>query len=477
MIDLKDKNRPPSTEAEVHNEGPSACSASLPPDQAGEVAAPSIGVDSTARTDADLSLDLLSVTTLEPARASITAMDSLNSISNQPWMKTMALIESINNPPWKKDMAMIGSIENPPWKKAMAAIEAMENPPWRNALAAADSINNPSWRQAIAAIESIENPPWKQALAAVDTMNNPAWKKAMAIIESIENPPWKQALAANDSINNPPWIKAMAAIESAKNPPWKQAMEAALQSIDNPGLKAARAALESLKVSSWKNAFTELDSITSSAALRMAAVAIESWGDLHSPLIGYLATDEAPDISSILGEVALQYPESFFSSNTVEHSDVPAMERQIVDLLDCGDAIEQLPEIARAHLLQYMAYLYHFMKVIMYLTTVWQAVVFVQGQLSDAKSPAEVKESIAQTPQEQASLLSGHRVLIGDKVNLRTSPSEKSEIKALPKMGAVLEVLEDGEVWIRVSVDVSGEILEGWIARRYTVAIDIPKKQ
>lgn len=473
MFDLKDKNRPPSTENEIANQ----ISSALPPDQAIETESPSIGVDGTVLPEADLSFDLPRVTALDQARASLNAMDRLNSISNQPWMKTMALIESINNPPWKKVMAMIESIENPPWKKAMAAIEAMENPPWKKALAAADSSGNPSWKKAMAAIESIENPPWKQALAAVDSMNNPAWKKAMAVIESTENPPWKQALAAADSLNNPPWIKAMAAIESAQNPPWKQAIEAALKSINNPGLTAARSVLESLTVSSWRNAFTELDSITSSSALRMAAVAIGSWGDLDSPLLGYLASDEARDISAILADAALQNPESLFSSDTAEHEDVPAMERQIVDKIDSGDAVEQLPAPARAHLLQYMMYLYHFMNVIMYLMNVWQAVVFSQGQLSDAKSPAEVKACIAQIPQDQVSLLSGHRVLIGDKVNLRTEPSEKSEIKAMPKIGAVLEVLEDGEAWIKVSVDVSGEIQEGWIARRYTVPFVVPGKK
>ncbi|MNO35744.1 hypothetical protein D3C76_257990 [compost metagenome] len=477
MIDLKDKNRPPSTEVEVPNEDSATRSAGQLPEQAGEREAPSIGVDSTARTGADLSLDPLGITTLEQAKASLTAMDTLNSISNKPWLKTMALIDSINNPPWKKAMAMIEAIENPPWKQAMAAMQAIENPSWRNALAAADSINNPSWKKAMAAIESIENPRWKQALTAANSLNNPAWKKAMEVIESAENPRWKQSLAAADSINNPSWIKAMAAIESAQPPRWKQAMDVALQSINNPGLQTARAALESLKVSSWRNAFTELNSITSSSALRMAAVAIGSWGDLDSPLLGYLASDEAHDISAILAEVALQNPESLFSSDTAEHEDVPAMERQIFEKIDSGDAVGQLPAPARAHLLQYMMYLYHFMNVIMYLMNVWQAVAFAQGELSDAKSPAEVKACIAQIPQDQASLLSGHRVLIGDKVKLRTQPSEKSEIKALPKIGAILEVLEDGEVWIRVSVDVSGEILEGWIARRYTVAIDIPKKQ
>lgn len=518
MIDLKDKNLPPNSASEETNDSSSALDTpelasepviekAKPDSKAGPLEDAQTGVDSPESSGADPSPSSLNPTLLDNAIASKSAIDTLNSISNAPWMKTMELIESINNPSWKKAMALIDSIENPPWKKSMAALQAIENPSWRNAFAAADSINNPSWKQAMAAIESIESPRWKQALAAADSMNNPAWKQAMAAIESIENPRWKQALAAAnslnnpawkkameviesaenprwkqalaaaDSINNPSWIKAMAAIESAQPPRWKQAMDVALQSINNPGLKAARAALESLKVSSWRNAFTELNSITSSSALRMAAVAIGSWGNLDSPLLGYLASEEAHDISAILAEVAVQNPESLFSSDTAEHEDVPAMERQIVDKIDSGDAVGQLPAPARAHLLQYMMYLYHFMNVIMYLMNVWQAVAFAQGELSDAKSPAEVKACIAQIPQDQASLLSGHRVLIGDKVKLRTQPSEKSEIKALPKIGAILEVLEDGEVWIRVSVDVSGEIIEGWIARRYTVAIEIPKKQ
>nr|WP_277818065.1 SH3 domain-containing protein [Pseudomonas putida] len=108
---------------------------------------------------------------------------------------------------------------------------------------------------------------------------------------------------------------------------------------------------------------------------------------------------------------------------------------------------------------------------------VWQAYDFVQEKLFGAESSTEITETLAAIPVDKLSLLEGHRVLTGDKVNLRTEPSEQSEIKALPQKGALLEVLEEGEVWIRVSVDVAGETLEGWIARRYTIPIRIPAKK
>lgn len=66
-------------------------------------------------------------------------------------------------------------------------------------------------------------------------------------------------------------------------------------------------------------------------------------------------------------------------------------------------------------------------------------------------------------------ILSGCRVVIGDRLSLRVSPNIKSDVIAELPVGAWLEVLDKSQrAWLRVEVEVDGELLQGWVFRRYT---------
>ncbi len=414
----------------------------------------------------------------EAARTFATAREMLDSPSLR---QARATLDAIKNPPWKDSVSALSLIKDPSWKQAMASVESMNSSSLQQARAAVESLNNSSLKQAMASIQSMNSSSLQQARAAVESMNNSSLQQARAAVESMNSsslqqavaavktmniPSLKLAMAAVDSINSSSLRQAVAAIESIKNPPWKQAMAtvnamdnaswrataAALNSLNNSSLRSARAALDSLNLASWRSNFAGLDSLTNRSALRMAAAAVTSWGELNSPLLSYLASDEAPDLALLLREAAFDAPLDLIESGEFEKFEATAVDGQIVERLDRGDAVEQLPAVSRARLIACLVFLIAMASAIVDVIGVWQAYDFVQEKLSGAESSTEITETLATIPMDKLSLLDGHRVLTGDKVNLRTEPSEQSEIKALPQKGALLEVLEDGEVWIRVSV-------------------------
>lgn len=409
----------------------------------------------------------------DAARTFATAREMLDSPSLR---QARATLDAIKNPPWKDSVSALSLMKDPSWKQAMASIQSMNSSSLLQARAAVESFNNSSLQQARAAVESMNSSSLQQAMAAVKSMNIPSMKLAMATVDSFNSSSLRQAVAAIESIKNPPWKQAMAAVNAMDTASWR-ATAAALTSLNNSSLRSARAALDSLNLASWRSAFAGLDSLTNRSALRMAAAAVTSWGELNSPLLSYLASDEAPDLALLLREAAFNDPLDLIESGELEEFEATAVDSHIVERLDRGDAVEQLPAVSRARLIACLVFLIGMASAIVDVIGVWQAYDFVQEKLFGAESSTEITETLAAIPVDKLSLLEGHRVLTGDKVNLRTEPSEQSEIKALPQKGALLEVLEEGEVWIRVSVDVAGETLEGWIARRYTIPIRMPAKK
>ncbi|MNR45849.1 hypothetical protein D3C85_1647430 [compost metagenome] len=107
----------------------------------------------------------------------------------------------------------------------------------------------------------------------------------------------------------------------------------------------------------------------------------------------------------------------------------------------------------------------------------WQAADFVNDKLSGVKKPTEIRQILEQLPHEQLGLLTGYRILIRDGVILRSSASKQSDVLGRPQIGTLVEVLEEGDAWIKVSIELFGEIKEGWIYRSYTAPIQIPHKR
>lgn len=95
------------------------------------------------------------------------------------------------------------------------------------------------------------------------------------------------------------------------------------------------------------------------------------------------------------------------------------------------------------------------------------------GLFAKVDTAAEARSKARHIPEGVSrEQLSGFRVLTGDRVHLRDGPGKRHlAIEMLP-MGSLLQVLDSsGKAWILVSVVVDGELLEGWVLRRYTKRI------
>ncbi|WP_297797007.1 SH3 domain-containing protein [uncultured Marinobacter sp.] len=66
-------------------------------------------------------------------------------------------------------------------------------------------------------------------------------------------------------------------------------------------------------------------------------------------------------------------------------------------------------------------------------------------------------------------IFAGCRVVIGSGLRLRAGPGMRAEIITTLPLGKLVTVLDSSErAWLHVEVDLEGDVIEGWVARRYT---------
>lgn len=66
-------------------------------------------------------------------------------------------------------------------------------------------------------------------------------------------------------------------------------------------------------------------------------------------------------------------------------------------------------------------------------------------------------------------IFAGCRVVIGSGLRLRAGPGMKTEIITTLPLGKLVMILDSSErAWLHVEVDLEGDVIEGWVARRYT---------
>ena len=92
-----------------------------------------------------------------------------------------------------------------------------------------------------------------------------------------------------------------------------------------------------------------------------------------------------------------------------------------------------------------------------------------QPCLVSVGSAHEVSNRTKHLTSDEKHLLRSCRVVTGNNLRLRESPSLKSEIITTLPNGKIIQVLDSSELsWLKVEVDIDDEPLEGWVARRYT---------
>lgn len=81
----------------------------------------------------------------------------------------------------------------------------------------------------------------------------------------------------------------------------------------------------------------------------------------------------------------------------------------------------------------------------------------------------EIKKLARCDSELEREIFAGCRVVTGNGLRLRAGPGMKAEIITALPLGKVVVVLDSSErAWLRVEVDLEGDLIEGWVARRYT---------
>lgn len=190
-----------------------------------------------------------------------------------------------------------------------------------------------------------------------------------------------------------------------------------------------------------------------------------------SALYNYLTAAGAEDVFE-----SLNYQEDFSSDSVVldvstweEVSAVePAAENEIIDLLKNGKSLSQLSDGSRRYWLTFCFCLFFtLMNNASALITVGT---WIQSMIAVAENPREVRKQLGALSGEQRALMEGQSVTTGEQVILRSSSSADSPELGRMARGVFLEVLEGSkDGWVHVLAEIDGEMVEGWVARRYVV--------
>ena len=322
-----------------------------------------------------------------------------------------------------------------------------------------------SQMQAMSGISSVLES-LKASSAMLESLKMPSITSAMleaakaplissAMLELVKMPSMTSAML--EATKMPSISSAM--LESLKMPSIPSAM---LESLKMPAISSAM--LDSMKVPSISSAMLE--------SMRVCSVYMESLKGIENSVAmqALKGLRNTPFDEAIL---ACTFANLGYESGPSGNAEFVADEEIINELVAAlGKALDfnLLSERAKAILLHlYQYYLVPFF--IGCLTTIYMThVTAAQNAMQKAGTPTEVKALARKGPHGiNKEMLKGYRVVTAASLQFRVHPSMKSEILMALPLGQLLEVLNDSKrSWLHVQVEIEGEILDGWVLRRYT---------
>jgi len=121
-----------------------------------------------------------------------------------------------------------------------------------------------------------------------------------------------------------------------------------------------------------------------------------------------------------------------------------------------------------------LLYLYHnyFLPIILSCLSAYMMTNAIEArkELETVSSPSQARAfSRASNNNFDRSVLKGFRVITGDNLHFRESPSMNSEIITMLPVGTLVEVVDKSHrSWLLVEVELDGVLEQGWVSRRYT---------
>ncbi|MDD2833412.1 MAG: SH3 domain-containing protein [Methylotenera sp.] len=185
----------------------------------------------------------------------------------------------------------------------------------------------------------------------------------------------------------------------------------------------------------------------------------------HLDALEYIANLQNSPLNSFSELANESYLERLYSSSLKD------LDKEIISEIGQSSDFEKLPLNVQSKIIQYIKFI--FITIILNLLSSYiydQRGIILQS-LKDMTEPSQVKSFVRNgSSKYPRDVLKGLRVVSGKNVNLRTEPSMKSEIILQLDTGTLIEVLDKtNRSWLLVEVSNSEEVIQGWIARRYTV--------
>ncbi|WP_422403065.1 SH3 domain-containing protein [Pseudomonas sp. GZD-209] len=204
--------------------------------------------------------------------------------------------------------------------------------------------------------------------------------------------------------------------------------------------------------SAFEGVFASYDNVIKSSSLARLLVAESAERTLQSleELLAHSQPDPVDRVDDERAEVA---------------------EEEIVDLLSRGGQLTQLSKQAFAQILNVWRVLKWLAGTLVFLVGVAQAYEYLEKKLEGVTSAQQVQDVIKELPSEHRALLASYRVVIREQAVLRAGPGSGSDETGRLHLGDRVEVLEERDGWIKVSVDLDDEETEGWLSRSRTAPI------
>tara|TARA_E500000178_G_scaffold356653_1_gene436672 strand:- start:6745 stop:7827 length:1083 start_codon:yes stop_codon:yes gene_type:complete len=152
-------------------------------------------------------------------------------------------------------------------------------------------------------------------------------------------------------------------------------------------------------------------------------------------------------------------------------SDIHGLDEDINNEISQVDDFEKLPSTVQNKIIYYLKFIFLTILLNLISNYIYDQRELLAKTLKLMETPSEVKKFVRSgSAQFEREVLSGLRVVSGNNVNLRTEPSMKSEIIMTLNTGRLIDVVnKSNRVWLKVEVFDGEDVIQGWIARRYTV--------
>lgn len=190
-----------------------------------------------------------------------------------------------------------------------------------------------------------------------------------------------------------------------------------------------------------------------------------------SVLYNYLAGADT-DKSAVISRMQESFESSLVSVDSFTWEEIPEVRRELeielVDYIKYGRNILELSVDARKYFIKYWAFLWNVLSKASVVITIISIFSCTQADIEKATSPEEIRHVVKSMHADRREILAGYSVVTGSNVILRSRADKNSpELGRLPMNTWVENLHDDADAWIHVSVEIGGEEIEGWIARRY----------